>query len=155
VDERKRYKCQGDRLLTMGLAPSDLYHRIVMASSFTSNENAASNRSSQMNIEFQSGPAVNLEHDDQISLSSKNTNNDPSEFPPQPSAIVNLVHRWSLPRVNIQRTFSTFWVLSLKGANDAAYWQPLSTRSGANMVPHTLKLIHTPWPLQRADCNSH
>lgn len=49
-----------------------------MASSFTPNENAASNRSSQMNIELQSMSAVNFEHEDETPLSFKKYEQWPS-----------------------------------------------------------------------------
>lgn len=48
-------------------------------------------------------------------------NNDPSEFLPQPSTTVTAKERWNHPKVNMWRTFATFFAFILMGANDAAY----------------------------------
>ncbi|KAJ9636325.1 hypothetical protein H2199_008000 [Coniosporium tulheliwenetii] len=48
-------------------------------------------------------------------------NNDPAEFLPQPSTTVGVVERWNHPRINLYRTFATFFGFLIMGANDAAY----------------------------------
>lgn len=69
-------------------------------------------------IELQAvGPSTPI---DLAPINSKE-NNDPSEFLPQPSTTVNVVERWNHPKVNIPRTFATFFAFAIMGANDAAY----------------------------------
>lgn len=74
-----------------------------------------------MDIQLQPIPAVQQDQHDQIPLAPGNTNDDPAEFLPQPSTTISVVQRWNSPRVNIQRTFATFWAFIVMGANDAAY----------------------------------
>lgn len=77
-----------------------------------------SGQTSQTNIELQE---IQGSSNDQIPLSPKNDNNDPTEYLPQPSTTVNVVERWNHPKVNVYRTFATFWAFVIMGANDAAY----------------------------------
>ncbi|PVH99241.1 MFS general substrate transporter [Periconia macrospinosa] len=74
--------------------------------------------SSHTSIELQFvGPSTPI---DLTSITAQK-NNDPAEFLPQPSTTVSVVERWNHPKVNVFRTFATFFAFTIAGANDAAY----------------------------------
>ncbi|KAJ4297589.1 hypothetical protein N0V90_005482 [Kalmusia sp. IMI 367209] len=75
----------------------------------------ASSSASQISIELQ---PIGESSNDQVPIKD---NTDPAEFLPQPSTTVNVIERWNHPKVNIWRTFATFFAFTLLGANDAAY----------------------------------
>ena len=57
----------------------------------------------------------------QQDLRHESQDNDQNNFLPSPTTATEVVSKWNHPRINVYRTFSTFFSFLIMGANDAAY----------------------------------
>lgn len=79
--------------------------------------------SSTMTIELQEpAPTLHLENNTEFPQQDiGNNGHDSDKSLPSPVTAVEVVQRWNNPKVNIYRTFATFYTFVVMGANDAAY----------------------------------